>query len=120
MKQLDDYHIFRQIHIAAEGKFFSKFISSLVSPICLHANPDVMICNLVQDPNVSWVFFQSVCCWMILPVMNSSSLSLSRGFFCTSKSLLCPLHHLAMFCCNSRLPPEGCKLDNHQQYVIIK
>jgi hypothetical protein len=57
---------------------------------------------------------------MILPVMNSSSLSLSRGFFCTSKSLLCPLHHLAMFCCNSRLPPEGCKLDNHQQYVIIK
>jgi hypothetical protein len=21
-------------------------------------------------------------------------------------------------CCNSRLPPEGCKLDNHQQYVI--
>lgn len=45
--------------------------------------------------------------------------SLSLGvFFCTSKSHLCPLHHLAMFFCNPRLPPEGCKLDNYQQYVI--
>ncbi len=120
-KQLDDYHILDKSTLQLKASSFansSQAWSVTFTPICLHANPEVMICNWVWDPNVSWVFFQLVCCWMILPVMNSSSLSLSRGFFLHKQEPSLSSSSSCNVCCNSRLPPEGCKLDNHQQYVI--
>ncbi len=110
-------------HIAAEGKFFSKFISSLVSHIHPHLFAWKPRCDDLQ------LSLRAKCFMGLLPVSLllddppcdefQLPLSLSLGvFFCTSKSHLCPLHHLAMFFCNPRLPPEGCKLENYQQYVI--